>query len=201
MSWTARLELDLDQLRRLADGQETQDLSGRALAQSLGYDPRQLDRIPSSALQGFAGSSCPFGSRRLLRRGQRVVVLGGGALVDGFIAAHQVGLEGAVVGLDSSGPRIAAAWSAWYEGEPRDQLSFGRAFLSDLPVANGWADVVIPNGAFAADADPERILQEATRVLRVGGRLVIAGHGSYRLDPDRAWPSPSIGRAPLRLGA
>ena len=73
--------------------------TGRPLAARLGYDTAIVDRLPDAAVESFAGVANPF-SLRPLRSGERVVDVGSGAGFDTFIAAHHVGPDGFVVGVD-----------------------------------------------------------------------------------------------------
>ena len=73
--------------------------TGRRLAIRLGYDPAIVDRLPDRAVESFAGVGNPF-SLRTPREGERVVDVGSGAGFDSFVAAHHVGPDGFVVGVD-----------------------------------------------------------------------------------------------------
>ena len=73
--------------------------TGRQLAKRLGYDSTLVDSMPDAAVESFAGVANPF-SLRSLERGERVVDAGSGGGFDCFVAAHQVGPQGRVVGVD-----------------------------------------------------------------------------------------------------
>jgi arsenite methyltransferase len=73
--------------------------TGRPLARRLGYDPALFESMADAAVESFAGVANPF-SLRLLEQGERVVDAGSGGGFDCFIAAHQVGPQGQVVGVD-----------------------------------------------------------------------------------------------------
>src|SRR5216683_4132691 len=72
---------------------------GRGLAERLGYPAAELDRIPSGAIESFAGVGYYFNLAEL-SIGERVVDLGSGSGMDTFIAALHVGPEGRVIGVD-----------------------------------------------------------------------------------------------------
>jgi arsenite methyltransferase len=73
--------------------------TGRPLAKRLGYDPALVDSMPDAAIESFAGVANPFSLRSLEQR-ERVVDAGSGGGFDCFVAAHQIGPQGQVVGVD-----------------------------------------------------------------------------------------------------
>src|SRR6266511_6199770 len=73
--------------------------TGRVAARRLGYDMSVVDSLPERAVESFAGVGNPF-ELRALEPGERVVDAGSGAGFDSFVAAHQVGSNGYVVGVD-----------------------------------------------------------------------------------------------------
>src|SRR5687768_9953212 len=73
--------------------------TGRPLADRLGYDPAIVASLPDRAVESFAGVGNPFSLRPLKSR-ERVVDVGSGAGFDSFVAAHYVGSDGAIVGVD-----------------------------------------------------------------------------------------------------
>ena len=73
--------------------------TGRYLAKHLGYDDDFVGSLPDVAVESFAGVASPF-ALRSLAKGERVVDVGSGAGFDSFVAAHQVGPTGQVVGVD-----------------------------------------------------------------------------------------------------
>lgn len=73
--------------------------TGRPLARRLVYDSALVDSMPNTAVESFAGVANPF-SLRSLEQGERVVDAGSGGGFDSFVAAHQVGPQGKVIGVD-----------------------------------------------------------------------------------------------------
>jgi hypothetical protein len=82
--------------------------TGRTLAERLGYDPAIIDELPERAVESFAGVGNPF-SLRPLEPGERVVDVGAGAGFDTFVAAHHVGSNGYVVGVDMTAEATSRA--------------------------------------------------------------------------------------------
>lgn len=143
--------------------------TGRLLARRLGYPDEVVDPLPEEAVESFAGIANPF-ALRPLEPGEKVVDIGSGAGFDSIIAAGQVGPSGAVVGVDMTqdmldkSRRNAAALGLGHV-EVREGLA------EQLPVPDGWADVVISNGVFNLCADKHAVFTEVWRVLAPGGHL------------------------------
>lgn len=146
--------------------------TGRRATRRLGYPSQALDGLPGSTIDAFAGVANPFhwGSPE---PGERVVDVGSGGGLDSVIAARAVGDDGRVVGVDMTTSMLERARSAAQQ-LGLDQLEFRRGLAEDLPVPDGWADLVISNGVLNLVPDKMRAYQEILRVLRPGGRLQVA---------------------------
>ncbi len=145
--------------------------TGRKLAGIVGYRDDWLACVPEDVLASFAGTGNPFAIAPLAP-GERVVDLGCGAGIDSFIAAHQVGSTGSVVGVDMTDEMLAKARAA-HKRSGLDHLRFEKGYLEALPVADGWADVIISNGVVNLCPDKLAAFREMKRVLKPGGRLQI----------------------------
>jgi SAM-dependent methyltransferase len=146
--------------------------TGRRLAGILGYDEFLLRGIPEESIASFAGTGNPF-SVGSLATGERVVDIGCGAGIDSLIASEMVGHEGQVVGVDMTDAMLEKA-EASRRRLGRANVEFRRGFGEELPVSDGWADVVISNGVLNLMPDKLRALREMARVLKPGGRLQVA---------------------------
>lgn len=146
--------------------------TGRPLAAMLGYDTEVVEALPDRAVESFAGVANPF-SPRPLGVGDRVVDIGSGGGFDVFVAAGLVGLGGHVVGVDMTDEMLARS-RATAQVLGLGHVQFRRGIAEDLPVEDGWADVVIANGVLNLVADKARVFDEVHRVLRPGGRLQFA---------------------------
>jgi arsenite methyltransferase len=147
--------------------------TGRPLAARIGYDEAVVDALPDRAVESFAGVANPF-SLRSLEMGERVVDVGSGAGFDSFIAAGLVGPDGRVVGVDMTDEMLAKARSTADELGLTAMVDFRYGLAEQLPVEDGWADVVISNGVFNLCADKATVFAEVWRVLRPGGTLQFA---------------------------
>ena len=158
--------------------------TGRPLAAILGYSPDWLEQVPEETIASFAGTGNPF-SAGPLARGDHVVDVGCGAGIDSLIAAHMVGPEGAVIGVDMTPQMLEKARrGARHAGYTNAEFHHGLA--ESLPVQDGWADLVISNGVLNLFPDKYRGLHEMARVLKPGGRLQIGDILVQRSVGDKA---------------
>lgn len=181
MSHQMLKELDLARLRQAIQAEYTAVAThpqkgfhfhtGRTLLGLLAYRAEWLEGIPESALESFAGTGNPF-SLAVLQPGERVVDVGCGAGIDSLIAARMVGPGGQVIGIDMTPAMITKArTSAAAAG--LTNVAFREGYGEALPIADGWADVVISNGVLNLMPDKLAGLREMARVLKPGGRLQI----------------------------
>jgi len=120
-----------------------------------------------------------------LKPGERVIDLGSGGGFDCFVAAEQVGTEGRVVGVDMTDEMLERSRAA-ATAMGLANVEFRRGIIEDLPVEDGWADVVISNGVINLCADKHRVFSEIMRVLRPGGRLEFADIATGKTVPEAA---------------
>lgn len=145
---------------------------GRAMAERLGYRPADLDRIPSEAIDSFAGVGYYFQFLDDMQ-GARVLDLGSGSGMDSFIAALLVGPTGTVVGLDMTASQRAKA-EALRRRHGIANITYVNGYIDDAPFEDGGFDVVISNGVINLAVDKPQVFREIARLLRPGGRLAIA---------------------------
>ena len=135
------------------------------------YTSEQLARLPAGARDWALGVGNPL-SWADLRDGDVVVDLGCGAGIDTLLAGRRVGPTGRVIGVELLPEMVARAESSAVEAGI-DNVEFRCAEMEALPLADACADVVVSNGAINLSARKSRVLAEAYRVLRPGGRLCV----------------------------
>ena len=187
-------ELDVEVLREAIQGEYAEVAAnpqkgfhfhtGRPLARMLEYADEWLIGIPESSIESFAGTGNPF-SLGELRPGERVVDVGCGAGIDSLIAAKKVGSEGRVIGVDMTPSMLQKARQA-AKKVGLANVAFREGYAEELPVEDGWADVVISNGVLNLMPDKAAALEEMTRVLKPGGRLQIGDILVQKAVPESA---------------
>jgi arsenite methyltransferase len=158
--------------------------TGRPLTRMLEYADEWLTGIPESSIESFAGTGNPF-SLGELRSGERVVDVGCGAGLDSLIAAKKVGPEGHVIGVDMTPSMLQKAREAAKE-VGLENVEFREGYAEELPIVDGWADVVISNGVLNLMPDKSAALEEMSRVLKPDGRLQIGDILVQKAVPESA---------------
>jgi arsenite methyltransferase len=157
---------------------------GKKNACALGYDEEWLNHLPDIVWESAAAVGNPF-SLGTIHAGETVVDIGCGAGADACIAAMLVGNEGKVFGIDCTLAMVTKATeNANVSGFP--QAVFQEAEMTELPLPDCTADIVISNGAINLTEDKDAVLEEVIRVLRPGGRLQIADMVRHPFIEDSA---------------
>ncbi len=146
--------------------------TGRAGLEALGYDPELIQALPAAVAASYCGVGNPF-SLGPLRAGEAVLDLGCGAGVDAIMAALMAGPSGTVTGLDLVPEMLARAQeNARLAGVA--PIEFREGSAEALPFPDNTFHVVISNGVFNLVVDKPKALHEVFRVLKPGGRFMLA---------------------------
>jgi SAM-dependent methyltransferase len=141
-----------------------------------------VDTLPESLTESFAGCGNPV-ALASLQEGDIVLDLGSGAGLDAFMAAEKVGDTGRVIGVDMTEEMVEKAkTNAITLGKKNVEFRLGD--IEDLPVEDGSVDVVISNCVINLAPDKGKVFQEAFRVLRSGGRLLVSDMVVIKPLPD-----------------
>ena len=130
--------------------------------------------MPEVALNLSRGCGNPTGFANL-QPGDVVVDFGCGGGIDVILAAHKVGSQGRVIGIDGAPQMIERAKQAVAEAGLQDRnIEFRTAYLDKTQLPDGFADVVISNCVINLCPDKDAVYEEAFRILRFGGRIAIS---------------------------
>jgi len=164
--------------------------TGRLACLFVGYPSAQLDRIPGTATESFAGVGYPF-TANVMREGDIVLDIGAGAGTDSFIASTLVGERGKVYGLDMT--------PAMLDKLQRNIRAMGAANVAplegnaeDIPLPAASVDVVTSNGVLNLVPDKPRAFAEIARVLKPGGRLQISDISLAKPVSEKARSDPKL---------
>ena len=143
------------------------------------YDDADAEGATPSAVSASLGCGVPTAVADL-HEGETVLDLGSGAGADVLISARRVGASGRAIGLDMTDEMLELARANAAQAGVSN-VEFVKGYIEDIPLADASVDVVISNCVINLAGDKAKVLAEAARVLRPGGRFAVS---DVIADPD-----------------
>ena len=146
--------------------------TGKKGLELLNYDRTFIDKLPVVVTSSYCGVGNPFSLGRI-KKGEQILDIGCGAGVDTILASMMTGPTGNVIGVDIV-PEMLQKAKTHLTMTGQTNVTFNKTSGEKLPYPDDMFDVVISNGVINLIPDKEAALTEIIRVLKPGGRLMMA---------------------------
>jgi len=141
------------------------------VSESMGYTKEELNSLPEGTDLGLGcGNPIALAS---LKEGEIVVDLGSGAGIDVFLAAKRVGESGKVIGIDMTEEMLEKANSN-AKKSGFNNVEFKLGDIEEIPLESNCADCIISNCVINLAQDKQKVFNEAFRILKQGGRIMVS---------------------------
>jgi len=136
------------------------------------YDGAETEGATATAVAASLGCGVPTAVADLLE-GETVLDLGSGAGADVLISARRVGPAGKAIGLDMTDEMLELARASAAQAGV-ENVEFVKGYIEDIPLPDASVDVIVSNCVLNLSGDKPKVLAEAARVLRPGGRFAVS---------------------------
>jgi len=174
--------------------------TGRWACEYVGYPENELDAIPETAVESFAGVGYPF-KANVIQPGYRVLDIGSGSGTDVLIAALKAGPVGEIYGMDITESMLDKAKQN-IEKSDVNNIHIFEGNAESIPMESGSFDVVTSNGVLNLVPEKKAAFAEIYRVLKKGGRIQISDIAlkseiseKCRMNPE-LWADCIVGAIP-----
>jgi len=151
-------------------------------AKLAGYSAQELAALPADAVENSFGCGNPLAFSEV-KPGDVVLDLGSGAGIDLLIAAHKVGPQGSVIGVDMTEEMIERARKN-IAAAGLHNVEVRKGIIEEMPVESESVDWVISNCVINLSPEKQRVFDEIARVLKPGGKMLVSDIVADGLPPE-----------------